>query len=92
MDSASFVDLIVSILNPAYIAIAVALAWFMRKIGPAIYAIVPFIMAVLTIIVDAALGVTYPSTLVYVGVVVGIAIVALIITIIVLNVAKKLKK
>lgn len=91
MDSANIVDLIVSILNPAYIVIAVALAWFMRKIGPAIYIIIPFCMIVLNIVIDAILGM--PSfTIYYVGQILGIGIVALLITIIVLSVAKKLQK
>lgn len=91
MDSTTLVDLIVSILNPAYIAIAVILAWFMRKMGPAIYVVIPVIMIVLNIVVDAIFGMPSFAAF-YIGQIIGLGIVALIVTIIVLQVAKKMNK
>lgn len=91
MESTTLVDLIVSILNPAYIVIAAALAFFMRQIGPTVYIIVPIIMIVLNIVVDAILGMP-AITIYYVGQVIGSAIISLFITWIVLKVAKNIQK
>ena len=91
MESTTLVDLIVSILNPAYIVIAAALAFFMRQIGSTVYIIVPIIMIVLNIVVDAILGMP-AITIYYVGQVIGSAIISLLITWIVLKVAKNIQK
>lgn len=91
MDSATLVDLIVSIFNPAYIAIAVLLTWFMKNMGPVIYIMIPFIMIVLSIIFDALFNVP-TFTVYYVGQVIGIGVVALVVTAIFVKVFKKMQK
>ncbi|OYQ73340.1 hypothetical protein [Wohlfahrtiimonas sp. G9077] len=84
----NIVDIVVTILNPAYLVIAAALAWILRNIGGSVYVIVPVIMMVLAIVVDAIFEL--PNFSPYPFQIIGIGVVALIITSIVLYLVKKM--